>query len=233
MNDFENFFLNKKLLRASIAIAIICFAGSVITGCVPSSSGPSVMNMIEGICMVGLVFAIYWSYTTHNLAVLNTLIGASLGVFVFAYVAGALSNILLLGITNEYGLPANTLTTVVALIEAVLFVWIFFNHLSVNAQHAPASKRILVNQIIIFIMIIYQIISIVIYVLTVCLSSAPATPVIISNLFITVGKIFLFCIVICTETNLNFYKRTREQCEAEGTWTEEKKQETKIKAFGE
>lgn len=224
MSEFEKFFARHNVMVGSFILALVFTAVAVLM-----TGFGNLQVAVSEIIVLVLIIALYCAFRSHEKNMMNTLIGAVLAIYLITYVNSVYASSVMIATVNE--LTADIVPTlVISLIEAVLFVILFVNHISVNCAHHSTKKRILFNQVIIVILIGYQIFSFVALTVIGAVNGQPAT---IVTAVPAIGKIFLFCMIVCIESKLNVYKVVREVSTEEGTWTEEKKEDVKNSIFGE
>ena len=216
MNAFQKFFANDRTMVVSFIIALICFIGATVFS---FNVGLS-MVVTNGLQLVFIIVLI-WAFVKHEATIMHTVIGASLIVYIISDITAIIGDVSLVSFTGSIGIAY-----AISIIDAVLFVILFINHLAINSAHKSVNGKILFNQIIIIILAAYQIATMVILLVSGYTDA-------LSAVFIPLAKVFLFAMIVCIESKLNAYKLIREECQANGTWTDEMKENAKKYYFGE
>lgn len=216
MSKIEKFFSGNKLINLAIVLFIVGYAEAFVMDCMGNPT-----DAISDMILLILVIVLFWAFAKGHTQAMHTLIGAVMIIFLYSFVMKAVTTLSapVVNLSDIFGV-------VLPIINAALYVILFITHLSLNLTHHSARGRVLFNQIITIIMMIYQII--VIILVASASNSSSLTVVVIGK---GIGQIFLLAIIISIETKLNAYKLVREDSLEKGTWTDEKKEETKKEFF--
>lgn len=232
MKKFDLFFSKNGLLYASF---IIAFAGLIFSMVMSLVSGG--MSGFGGVVITGIVaafvlvlFIAIKKHIVHLFYITSGCVLASLVIMVTSLIQVAIAQMVA-------GYEIALINSIINFVEIALVVLFMINHMIINSLHKPSRGNILFNQIIAIILMAYQIVGVVFSVVESAslIAELGATfDVIVYMITGILGYLstgFIFVMICCAESKLNVYKAIREQSVAEGTWTEEKKEETKENVF--
>ncbi len=209
-------FRNDKLFRISSVLAAVFWLIAI------AHAAGNIRNLayiLQMILMVTCIVFNYFAYRNRENSLCKSLIGALLGVHICDLLYFLSEHYF------EYGLDMETWVLIAQLISAVM---LFANHFKMMAEHNSNKNTVFFSQALI---IVKSLITIADYALCLTLPFGEYG-INIGLLFDGLGCIASYILVVCVEARLDSYRLIRESAEAEGIWTEEMKEETKLKVFG-
>jgi len=233
MSNFEKFFSKDSTLNTSIALSMILYITAIaclLLMFTASTAYGFVTNALIFICLISLVGV----YRKHATNAVNILTGAILMMFIAESLQFLIDSI----VYFQQGIQLDFMTvlSIFNIVAIVLYIILFFNHVSINSLSHSAEKQVKANQIIFILILIFQLVYSVVSLITVIgdIMMASETTLYLVAVFATVlARLFGFSSIVCIETKLNMYKLLREKNTKDGTWTDEKKEQTKQDLFGE
>ena len=215
-DKLTSIFSNDMLFRVSSVLAVVFWLIAIVHA---TSSIRNLAYILQMILMIICIGFNYFAYRNRENSLCKSLIGALLGVHICDILYFLSEHYF------EYGLDMESWVLIAQLISAVM---LFANHFKMMAEHNSNKNTVFFSQALI---IIKSIITVLDYAL--CLT-APfgAYGLNIGLLFDGLGCIASYILVVCVEARLDSYRIIRESAEAEGVWTKEMKEETKLKVFG-
>jgi len=201
VEKIRKIYLNKTLFIVSSAIAVCCYLVDAIQAIVNG------MFADYALILIALVVLLQWAFFAGQINVQKMLFGAML----LAMVQEQCS---ILQLDAALGGGAIAMDVAVLVFAIVVFVC----HIYQQMDHKGKSMASLINQLLGLIAFFFALTAVV---------NMLYAPAMFGNYVFLFGFAANTIMIICMETRVETYKQIRDKARAEGTWTEENRQEAK------
>ena len=198
----QKFYLSKVLLVACSVLSVCCYLFDAVCAAVNGQFADYAWIFFA------LVILLQWAFFKGQINVQKMLFGAIL-------IAMVKEQAELMALNAAYN-GGKVLIQDIALLIISIVIFVF--HIYQQVDHAGKSFAVLMNQLLGFVGFVF---------LFFAIRNLAVAPASLSSYVFLFGYVSNIMMIICMETRVEAYKQIRDKARREGTWTEEKRQESK------